>query len=59
MRKFMLLALLGSLTCGFVGCGDAASTTPAASDEGPKAPGVPTDGPEAPKASKAAKSKKG
>jgi hypothetical protein len=51
MRKFLTLALLASLTFGFLGCGDSAPA-PAAGDEGPKAPGVPTEGPEAPKAVK-------
>ncbi|MDG3004658.1 hypothetical protein [Paludisphaera mucosa] len=53
MRKFLLLALMASLTWTVAGCGD--STPAPAGDEGPKAPGVPTDGPEVPKAPKAKK----
>ena len=53
MRKLVLSMVLATFTLGIFGCGEAASPTPYG--EGPKPPGVPTDGPEAPKAPKGSK----
>lgn len=53
MRRFVLFALLASLTWGLAGCGGPSSTPPPPDSHmtpgSPNVPGVLTDGPEAQK----------
>ena len=56
MRKLVLSIVLATFTLGVLGCGESAAPTPYA--DGPKPPGVPTDGPEAPKPPKASKGRR-
>jgi hypothetical protein len=52
MRKLVLGMVLATFTLGVFGCGESAPPDNPYGD-GPKPPGVPTEGPEAPKAPKA------
>lgn len=56
MRKLVLSLVLATFTLGVLGCGESPPAAPYG--DGPKPPGVPTDGPEAPKAPKASRGRK-